>query len=86
MTNQEKLPFMGRIVGLETISSRMKDSLPELGRTILTWPQLASGVVLGGAIVSDVHRRIMTGEFTRSGRWWMDMEEHLREHTDNDQH
>jgi molybdopterin/thiamine biosynthesis adenylyltransferase len=84
MTNQEKLPFMGKIVGLETISTRMKDSLPELGRTILTWPQLASGVVLGGALVSDVHRRIMTGDFTASGRWWMDIEEHLQAPTQTD--
>jgi hypothetical protein len=78
MTNQEKLPFMGRIVGIETISQRMKDSLPELGRSIITWPQLASGVVLGGAIVSDVHRRIMLNEFRRSGRWWIDIEEQLQ--------
>ena len=84
MTNQEKLPFMGKIVGLETISKRMKDSLPELGRSILTWPQLASGVVLGGAVVSDVHRRIMTKEFTASGRWWMDIEDHLQAPTQTD--
>lgn len=85
MTNQEKLPFMGKIVGMDTISARMRKSLPELGKTILTWPQLASGVVLGGAIVSDVHRRIMTGEFRSSGRWWMDIEEQLLDQTKTDQ-
>lgn len=74
MTVEEKLPFMARIVGLETISDRMRASLPELGRTILTWPQLASGVTLGGAIVADVHRRIAIGELTCSGRWWIDLE------------
>ena len=72
MTNAEKLPFMGQIVGMATISDRMKASLPELGRTILTWPQLASGVVLGGSIVAEVYRRIMFNELTCSGRWWND--------------
>jgi len=72
MTNQEKLPFMGQIVGLATISDRMKASLPELGKSILTWPQLATGVVLGGALVGEVHRRILLNEMTRSGRWWND--------------
>jgi molybdopterin/thiamine biosynthesis adenylyltransferase len=72
MTNAEKLPFMGQIVGLATISGRMKASIPELGRTIITWPQLASGVVLGGSIVAEVYRRIMLNELTCSGRWWND--------------
>jgi molybdopterin/thiamine biosynthesis adenylyltransferase len=72
MTNQEKLPFMGRIVGMETISDRMKASLPELGRTITTWPQLATGVVLGGAIVGEVYRRIIFNNLHVSGRWWND--------------
>lgn len=79
MTNEEKLPFMGRIVGFETISDRMRASLPELGRTILTWPQLASGVVLGGGLVADVWRRIAFQEFTCSGRWWNDMEDGIHE-------
>jgi molybdopterin/thiamine biosynthesis adenylyltransferase len=73
MTNLEKLPFMARIVGLETISQRMKDSLPELGKTIVTWPQLASGVVLGGAIVGEVYRSIALGDAVISGRWWNDI-------------
>ncbi len=77
MTNQEKLPFMGRIVGMETISDRMKASLPELGRTITTWPQLASGVVLGGAIVGEVYRRILLDELRISGRWWNDTTESI---------
>ncbi|MEZ4755218.1 MAG: ThiF family adenylyltransferase [Flavobacteriales bacterium] len=77
MTNQEKLPFMGRIVGMETISKRMQESLPELGRTIVTWPQLASGVVLGGSIVGETTRRMMLDQMRHSGRWWIDTEAHL---------
>lgn len=79
MTNQEKLPFMGRIVGMETISRRMQESLPELGRTIVTWPQLASGVVLGGSIVGETTRRMMLDQMRHSGRWWVDTENALSE-------
>lgn len=73
MTNLEKLPFMAQIVGLETISDRMRASIPELGKTIVTWPQLASGVALGGALVTDVCRRVLLGHSSTSGRWWTDI-------------
>lgn len=78
MSNTEKLPFMARIVGIDTISDRMRASLPELGKTIVTWPQLASGVTLGGAIVADIYRRIVLGHSRVSGRWWIDLEEATR--------
>ncbi len=75
MTNAEKLPYMAQLVGIDTISDRMRSSLPELGKTIVTWPQLASGVTLGGAVVTDLYRRIILGQSTSSGRWWIDLEE-----------
>lgn len=75
MTNAEKLPFMARIVGLETISERMRASLPELGKTILTWPQLASAVVLGGAVVAELTRRLLLGAPIASQRKWLDLDE-----------
>ncbi|MDX9751693.1 MAG: hypothetical protein RBT71_11475, partial [Flavobacteriales bacterium] len=73
MTNLEKLPFMAKIVGLETISDRMRASIPELGKTIVTWPQLASGVALGGAVAGDLARRILLGEPVASGRSFADV-------------
>ncbi len=78
MTNEEKLPLMGRIVGLDTISERMKTSIPEIGRSLITWPQLASGVILGGALVGDVWRRIALDQFQGSGRWWNDPSDNIR--------
>ncbi|MCB0795684.1 MAG: Rv1355c family protein [Flavobacteriales bacterium] len=79
MTNAEKLPFMAKIVGMDTLSDRMKASLPEMGRTISTWPQLATGVILGGAIVGDIHRRIALDGFRGSGRWWNDLDDLISE-------
>lgn len=75
MTNEEKIPYMLPIVGTETLSTRMKASMIEMGETISTWPQLASSVTLGGAMTADVHRRIMLGQFKASGRWYVDLDE-----------
>jgi nitroreductase len=74
-TNEEKLPFVVPIIGLDTMSKRMKASMLEIESTVTTWPQLASSVALGGALVADVHRRIALGTFTQSGRWFVDPEE-----------
>jgi hypothetical protein len=75
MTAAQKVPLMSRFVGMDTISDRMRASLPELGRTILTWPQLASAVVLGGAALADIVRRILLGVNISSQRQWIDLEE-----------
>lgn len=74
-TNEEKIPFILPMVGFESISARLKESLPEVGKSISTWPQLASAVALGGGIATDVARRILLGSFTDSGRYYVDVEE-----------
>lgn len=73
-TNEEKLPFVVPIIGLDTMSTRMKASMLEIENSVTTWPQLASAVVLGGALVAEVHRRIALGQFNTSGRWFVDAE------------
>ena len=56
------------------VSQRMRDSLPLIGRSILTWPQLASAVTHGGATAAETLRRILLGRHTASGRWYVDTE------------
>jgi molybdopterin/thiamine biosynthesis adenylyltransferase len=75
LTNEEKIPFVLRILDFEKLSNRAKMSLMEVKKTISTWPQLASSVVLGGAVGADVSRRILLGQFTDSGRYYVDLEE-----------
>jgi len=53
----------------------MKASMIEMGQTIGTWPQLATSVVLGGALAGDVCRRIFLDQFRASGRWFVDLDE-----------
>lgn len=67
----ERMALVQRIVG--ECSERMTQSLPEIGRTISTWPQLGSSVTLGGGTACDAARRILLGQHTASGRWWVDV-------------
>jgi hypothetical protein len=79
LTDAEKIPLIGAMVGLATVSDRMKASLPEVGKTIRTWPQLASAVALGGAIGTDVCRRIALNQYHESGRYYVDLEQIIRD-------
>lgn len=75
LTTEEKVPTVFRILDGEQLSPRAIASLVEVGETISSWPQLASGVMLGGAVTADVVRRIALGSFTQSGRYRVDIEE-----------
>ncbi|AWO02012.1 hypothetical protein DLD77_10060 [Chitinophaga alhagiae] len=75
LTNEEKIPILGPMAGMANMSPRMKYSLGEIGKTITTWPQLASSVMLGGAMVADTCRRILLGQLQASGRYYVDFDE-----------
>ncbi len=72
LTNEEKIPFVTSILGSEEMTERMKASFAEIGKTISTWPQLASSVFLGGALGSNVARRILLDQLHASGRYHVD--------------
>jgi len=74
-TMEEKLPYILPIVGIETMSPRLKASAIEIGQTISTWPQLASAVAFGGGMAADVCRRVLLGQFSQSGRYFIDLDE-----------
>ncbi len=74
LTTEEKIPYVLQIVGVDTLSSRLRASLIEVEQSISTWPQLASAVGHGGAAAADIVRRICRGEIVRSGRYYADLE------------
>ncbi len=74
-TAKERLALVMDMVGAENISSRLKASLLEVEESLTTWPQLASSVVLGGAISTIVVRRILLGEQVDSGRYYLDVDQ-----------
>jgi uncharacterized protein (DUF427 family) len=74
LRTNEKIPYMLQAIGEESLSPRAARSMQQIKCTLSTWPQLASGVALGGALVTDAVRRILLGEITKSGRFYVDIE------------
>lgn len=70
----DKVPLVLQILGRENISTRLAASMVEIKSTLKSWPQLASSVSLGGAVNTDVARRIALGQLTDSGRFYVDIE------------
>ncbi|WNJ18348.1 ThiF family adenylyltransferase [Pontibacter sp. G13] len=72
-TSEEKAPFVQAILGADQISDRLRESMADIGTHLLTWPQLASAVALGGAVITDTWRRMVLGEYRSSGRFYVDL-------------
>ena len=72
-TSEEKMPYMMKIVGLSSLSDRMRSSMLEITQTVTTWPQLASAVTYGGGMTADICRRILLGQYHESGRYFVDI-------------
>ncbi|MEU7141242.1 hypothetical protein ABZ942_17445 [Nocardia sp. NPDC046473] len=62
------------MVDADRISPELAAAFPEIGRTLSSWPQLASDVALGGALVAEAARRILLGVPCESGRFYIDLE------------
>ena len=60
-----------QIIGVQNVSERMKVSLAEIGKSISTWPQLASAVAMGGGMTAELSREILLGTRTSSGRFYI---------------
>jgi len=75
LSPEQKIPIILKLTSAGNGSMRGKASMLEIGMTISTWPQLASSVVLGGAVAADVSRRMLLGIFNDSGRYYVDIEE-----------
>lgn len=71
---EQKIEYLIDIIGFENVSEAMKRSLHYMRKTIIGWPQLASAVTLGGAMVTDVTRRVFLDKFNQSGRYFVDFE------------
>ncbi|KOX20703.1 hypothetical protein ADL06_27125 [Streptomyces sp. NRRL F-6491] len=70
---EEAIRFLLTIVDQERLSPAMTDALTRVGHSLSSWPQLASGVMLGAALITDTARRILLGEPLPSGRHSIDL-------------
>jgi molybdopterin/thiamine biosynthesis adenylyltransferase/nitroreductase len=80
-TMDEQIPYITAVTGIETLSPRMKASAVEIMSTISTWPQLASAVTFGGGITADLARKILLNNLKLSGRFFIDLDEIIKDDT-----
>ncbi|MGV9713253.1 ThiF family adenylyltransferase [Gordonia sp. NPDC003424] len=73
---RQKLRMAVAIVG-DTLTPRMAYSARELGRGIVSWPQLGSTAAMSGALVAVATRYIACGGPVVSGRYIVDVEDTL---------
>src|SRR5262249_2217706 len=74
LTTEQKVPYILKIVGEKTMSTRLRASLVEVDETVTGWPQLASAVSLGSGIAADAVRRILLKDHAPSGRYFFDFD------------
>ncbi|MFE0459046.1 ThiF family adenylyltransferase [Kitasatospora sp. NPDC058965] len=75
LSQQERVDLILAMVDAERISPELRASFDQLGTTLSSWPQLASGVALGGALTAEAARRILLGGDCPSGRFYVDFAE-----------
>lgn len=77
ITPEQKAQLAARILDPTKLTPRMLASVPEIGRTLSTWPQLGGDVALGGASVAAVVRAFGLGTPPPSGRVRVDLDAHI---------
>lgn len=81
LSTKEKIPYVLRIIGEDTVSPGLAGSMVEIEETISTWPQLGSDVTYGGALTTHVVRRILLDQLRTSGRYFVDLDRIVAEGT-----
>ncbi|MFA5954337.1 MAG: ThiF family adenylyltransferase [Patescibacteria group bacterium] len=64
-------------VGPENVTERMQQSLLEMGKTIVSWPQLGGAALLNGAAVAYAVRKIIIDEPLEDNRALISLDEKL---------
>lgn len=75
---EQRMQLFAQIVEPEKASLRAQQSLQEIGKTITTWPQLATDVAMGGAFAAKIVCRLLLGDAIPSGRFRLDIIDHFR--------
>lgn len=70
-----KMKLARDFMGAQYLTSRLRQSFKNVGRTIAGIPQLAESSFLRGAAVTYFVRRILTGEKTPSGRYFLRLDD-----------
>lgn len=68
MSPKERAVLSLKIVQPQNAVKPMQDSLLEVGKTLKTWPQLATAALLAGVVGSYIIRKVVTGQPLNTGR------------------
>jgi hypothetical protein len=66
-----------KLVGPENVTVRMQQSLLEMGKTIVSWPQLGGAALINGAAVAYCVRKILNKEPLEDSRALISLDEKL---------
>ncbi len=66
-----------KLVGPENVTERMQQSLLEMGKTIVSWPQLGGAALVNGAAVAYCVRKILSGQPLETSRALVSLDEKL---------
>ncbi|MDE1919088.1 MAG: ThiF family adenylyltransferase [Patescibacteria group bacterium] len=66
-----------KLVGPENVTERMQQSLMEMGKTIVSWPQLGGAALVNGAAVAYCVRKILNGQPLETNRALVSLDEKL---------
>ncbi len=80
LTNLDKMGI-GRLIvkhiGPETVTERVQRSMPQIGKTIVSWPQLGGAAILNGSAVAYCVRKILNKQPLESNRALISLDEKL---------
>lgn len=62
ISSSEKMKLLPKIVGIELVTSRMKESFLEVGKSLYGWPQLGGAAMLSGAAIAYLVKKVALGE------------------------
>lgn len=68
---------VARHVGAENVPLRMQESLAEIGKTIVSWPQLGGSALLNGCALAYCARKILAGQPLVANRAVISLDEKL---------
>jgi hypothetical protein len=77
--------YITKLVGPENVTEKMQQSLLEMGKTIVSWPQLGGAALLNGSAVAYCVRKIVNNQELESNRALIILDEKLEPNYNSDQ-
>jgi hypothetical protein len=71
----DKRQVLIALINPSIVSERMLLSFSEIGKSLKSWPQLASEVFSGGANLAGIARMIILGQVVNGGRYFFNTED-----------